>query len=83
MLDRKGVLDMQPRITKTKIKILTIQDKYSYRIMLVEAGNNEWFEAQPVSKGIVRTAEDMKILKIILENDAISMLREEAKQHKR
>ena len=74
---------MQPRITKTQIKILTIQEKYSYRIYLVQADKADWLEARPISKGVVRTAENIKILKIILENDALGMLREEANQHKR
>lgn len=64
---------MKPQITKTKIKNLTILDKYTYRIMLVDADGTQWLEAQPVWKGIVRTAEDEKILKIILENDCINL----------
>lgn len=68
---------MKPQITKTKIKNLTILDKYTYRIMLVDADGTQWLEAQPVWKGIVRTAEDEKILKIILENDCINLERQE------
>ena len=68
---------MKPRITKTHIKNITIADKYTYRIMLVEADKNEWLEAQPVWKGITRTAENENILRIILENDAINLNKEQ------
>lgn len=64
---------MKPKITKTQIKTLTILDKYTYRIMLVDADGTQWLEAQPVWKGIQRTAESEKILKIILENDCINI----------
>lgn len=64
---------MKPKITKTQIKTLTVLDKYTYRIMLVDADGTQWLEAQPVWKGIQRTAESEKILKIILENDCINM----------
>lgn len=64
---------MKPKITKTQIKTLTILDKYTYRIMLVDADGTQWLEAQPVWKGIQRTAESEKILKIILKNDCINI----------
>ena len=68
---------MIPKITKTHLKNITILDKYTYRIILVEADKNQWFEAQPVWKGTVRTAENEKVLRIILENDAINLEKEQ------
>lgn len=68
---------MKPRITKTHIKNITIAGKYTYRVILVEADKNQWLEAQPVWKGITRTAENEKILRIILENDAINLEKEQ------
>lgn len=68
---------MIPKITKTHLKNITIADKYTYRIMLVEAEKDKWFEAQPVWKGVVRTAENEKILRIILENDALNLEKEQ------
>lgn len=68
---------MTPRVTKTHLKNITIAKKYTYRVMLVEADTNQWLEAQPVWKGITRTAENENILRIILENDAINMEKEQ------
>jgi hypothetical protein len=68
---------MIPRITKTQIKTITIANKYTYKVLLVEAGKDQWLEAQPVWKGITRTAENEKILRIILENDAINIEKEQ------
>jgi len=61
---------MKPQVQKTYLKTIKIADKYPYRVFLVTAGEkNEWLEAQPVWKGIQRTAESMHVLQIILAND--------------
>lgn len=70
---------MKPHIEKTHLKNITIAKKYTYRIFLVNANGNEWLEAQPVWKGVVRSAENENILRIILENDAIQL---EKQQHR-
>lgn len=64
-------------IVKTFLKTITIKNKYSYRLLRVDADKDTWFEADPISKGVVRTAESEKILNIILENDAMNMMRQE------
>lgn len=65
------------KVIKTLIKIITIKDKYKFRVYLVEAGQHYWLEASPVWKGIKRTAETEQILKIILENDIMNLERQE------
>ena len=67
-----------PIVQKHYLKTITIQDKYSYRLLDVEAGTNHWVEAEPISRGcITRTAENEGILRIILENDAIRLTKEQ------
>ena len=68
-----------PVVQKHYLKTITIQDKYSYRLLDVEAGTNHWVEAEPIGgRGcITRTAENEKVLRIILENDAIRLTREQ------
>ena len=68
---------MKPHLTKTQLKIITIANKYRYKVLLVDADGNEWLEAQPIWKGVTRTAENENILRIILENDAIQMEKEQ------
>lgn len=70
---------MKPHVTKTHLKTIMVGGKYIYKIMLVDADGERWLEAQPVWKGVVRTAESEKILKIILENDAIQLNKEQQK----
>ena len=70
---------MKPNIVKTRIKNMTIANKYEYRIYLVDADKNNWFEAQPITKGIIRTAESLPILKIILENDILMIEKQQQK----
>ena len=67
-----------PIVQKTFLRTITIQDKYAYRLLDVEAGTNHWVEAEPISRGcITRTAENEKVLRIILENDAIRLTKEQ------
>jgi hypothetical protein len=73
---------MKPKITKTQIKTLTIIGKYTYRIMLVDADGSQWLEAQPVWKGVQRTAENENVLKILLTNDCIQLEKREKQKVK-
>lgn len=73
---------MKPKITKTQIKTLTIMNKYTYRIMLVDANGSQWLEAQPIWKGVQRTAEDETVLKILLTNDCIRLEKQEKQKVK-
>lgn len=58
-----------PGITKNYLKTITINGKYKYRVFLVDANGPQWLEAFPIWKGYRRAADDMNVLKIILEND--------------
>ena len=68
---------MQPKIIKRYMKRLTIMNRYVYKVYEVDANGNKWLEAQPVGKGIVRTAENEQILLILLNNDALNMNKEQ------
>ena len=49
---------------------------YKYTILLVSAGRDNWFEAQPLTPGVItRTAETKTVLRILLENDVINALK--------
>lgn len=61
---------------KTFLKHWAINNYYMYRIYTVEAGALTWLLAEPVTPNLVtRTAENEKVLKIILENDCINATR--------
>jgi hypothetical protein len=60
-------------IKKTFLKTWCIGNFYNYQIYEVDAGGEKWLEATPITKGVTRTAENEKILRILLENDAISL----------
>ena len=63
----------KPLIHKTYLKTWCIGNYYNYQIFEVDAGGDKWLEATPITRGVTRTAEDEKVLKIILENDAINL----------
>ena len=63
-----------PIVQKRFLRTITIQDNYSYRLLDVEAGTNHWLEAEPITCG---TAESEEILRILLENDALRLTREQ------
>ena len=48
---------------------------YDYQIYRIDAGNDSWLEANPITKGATRTAEDENVLRILLQNDAKNMLK--------
>lgn len=61
------------QVKKTFLKTWCIANYYNYQIWEVDAGGEKWLEATPITKGVTRTAENEKILRMLLENDAISM----------
>ena len=60
-------------IKKTFLKTWCIGNFYNYQIFEVDAGGDKWLEATPITKGVTRTAENEKVLRILLENDAINL----------
>lgn len=67
---------MSNKILKHYLKTWAIQNYYQYDIYQVMTGDDMWFLAEPRTSGIVtRTAENEKVLKIILENDCINATR--------
>ena len=60
-------------IKKTFLKTWCIGNFYNYQIYEVDAGGEKWLEATPITKGVTRCAENEQILRILLENDAISL----------
>lgn len=67
---------MANRILKYYLKSWAIKNYYKYDIYQVMTGNDMWFVAEPRTPGTVtRTAENEKVLKIILENDCINAMK--------
>lgn len=62
------------RILKTYLKTWNVMG-YDYQIYRIDAGNDSWLEANPITKGATRTAEDENVLRILLQNDAKNMLK--------
>lgn len=60
-------------VKKTFLKTWCIANYYNYQIWEVDAGGEKWLEATPITKGVTRTAENEKVLRILLENDVISI----------
>lgn len=60
-------------ITKKYLKTWEIKGYYKYKIFEIDAGGETWLEANPITKGVTRTAENEKILRILLQNDAMRM----------
>lgn len=58
-----------PKVEKRYLKNWNILG-YDYQIHEVVAGKDSWLEANPVTKGITRTAENETVLRILLTNDA-------------
>ena len=63
----------QNPVKKRYLKTWCIGNYYNYQIYEVDAGGEKWLEATPVLHGVTRTAENEKILRILLENDAKSL----------
>lgn len=65
---------MAKPVKKLFLKKWAIANFYMYNIYEIDAGGQKWLQADPITPGAVcRTAENEKILKILLENDAINM----------
>ena len=61
-------------VKKKYLKDWAVANFYIYKIYEIDAGGQTWLQADPVTPGMVcRTAEDEKILRILLENDALTM----------
>lgn len=61
------------QVKKIFLKIWCIANYYNYQIWEVDAGGEKWLEATPITKGVTRCAENEKILRILLENDAVNI----------
>lgn len=59
------------------LKTIKIMDKYAYKLYAVDAGNLFWLDADPVYKGVRRSADTEKELQIMLTNDCLNIEREE------
>lgn len=67
---------MANKTLKYFLKSWAIKNYYKYDIYQVFAGEDMWYLAEPRTPGIVtRTAENEKVLKIILENDCINAMK--------
>lgn len=64
---------MSSSVKKTYLKTWCIGNFYNYQIWEVDAGGEKWLEATPITKGVTRTAENEKVLRILLENDAVNL----------
>lgn len=63
----------QNLVIKRYIKTWCIGNFYYYLIYEVNAGGEIWYEAVPKTRGVTRTSEDEKTLRIILENDVVNI----------
>lgn len=61
------------QVKKTFLKTWCIGNFYNYQIWEVDAGGEKWLEATPITKGVTRTAENEKVLRMLLENDATNL----------
>lgn len=64
---------MNNSVKKTYLKTWCIGNFYNYQIWEVDAGGDKWLEATPITKGVTRCAENEKVLRILLENDATNL----------
>lgn len=70
-------------IRKWFTKSWCIKNFYRYDIYEVYSGKDMWYMAEPKTPGVVtRTAENEKVLKIILENDCESHIRFQKQNHR-
>lgn len=74
---------MPKEIIKTYLKTWGVSGYYLYDIFEVDANGDKWLIAEPKTKGVTRTAENERILRIILQNDAMNMLKIEKQNHRR
>lgn len=65
------------RTKRIYLKTITVLNKYKYKLYAVEAGNLFWIDADPVYKGVRRSADTEAELLILLENDCINIEKQE------
>lgn len=71
------------RTRRIYLKTITVLEKYKYKLYAVEAGNLFWIDADPVYKGVRRSADTEAELLILLENDCINIAKQEQLQRTR
>ena len=62
-----------PFVYRNFLKSWCLDNYYYYDIYEVVAGGLSWLEANPKTKGVTRTANTEKSLRILLENDVANM----------
>ena len=65
------------RTKRIYLKTVTVLEKYKYKLYAVEAGNLFWIDADPVYKGVRRSADTEAELLILLENDCMNIIKQE------
>lgn len=65
------------KVNRVYLKTITVLNKYKYKLYAVDAGNLFWIDADPVYKGVRRSADTEAELLIILENDCINIEKQE------
>ena len=70
------------RTRRIYLKTVKILNKYSYKLYAVDAGNLFWLDADPVYKGVRRSADTEAELLIILENDCLNIEKQEKQTQK-
>ena len=71
-----------PKVNRVYLKTITVLNKYKYKLYAVDAGNLFWIDADPVYKGVRRSADTEAELLIWLENDCINIEKQEKAQIK-
>lgn len=66
-----------PKVNRIYLKTITVLNKYKYKLYAVDAGNLFWIDADPVYKGVRRSADTEAELLIILENDCMNIEKQE------
>ena len=69
-----------PKVNRIYLKTITVLNKYKYKLYAVDAGNLFWVDADPVYKGVRRSADNEAELLIMLENDCINIEKQEKTQ---
>ena len=65
------------KVNRVYLKTITILNKYKYKLYAVEAGNLFWIDADPIYKGVRRSADTEAELLIWLENDCLDVIKQE------
>ena len=69
-----------PKVNRIYLKTITVLNKYKYKLYAVDAGNLFWIDADPIYKGVRRSADTEAELLIWLENDCINIEKQEKTQ---